>query len=527
MDFVRLGGLAAGLILLGCDAGSKTLPGDGGGGGSGGSIGTDAGAEGGGVAGGPIPPNRLVPWNPGVRGGLPDPLAACPAGARSVRDFGAIGDGTTDDTAAFAAAIAAAPQGSAVRVPAGTYLVRGGLTIAKGIVLCGDGPDASRLVFEGDAPGISIIKYDRGDFVAVRSGVGKGTSRLEVDDASGFTVGEYAEIQQTNDWSVMDPEARWRNESWVPDSAVGQVMQVAAVEGNSLAIDPPLSLDFNPAMAPVVRPLGLVEGAGLQGLHLARNDTADRETVLIKNAAGCWMRDCEGENTMRAHVAMESTLWNEVRDSAFHHSHDYGGGGHGYGVSLGLHVTGTLTENNVFFHLRHSMIIQVGATLNVFAYNYSVDPFQNEGGTWTPCDISVHGHYANGNLFEGNTVQEIDVSDYWGATGPGNTFYRNRVQAEGIDVLDYSHGQNVVGNELGSGLNVLTIDATVTDTFVHGNFQAGAIGWDPTLADHTLPPSLFRTTKPAFFGSIPWPVTGADLVPSGGKLPAQERFESM
>jgi len=288
-----------------------------------------------------------------------------------------------------------------------------------------------------------------------------------------------------------------------------------------------LSFAFEAAMAPVVRPLGLVEGAGLQGLHLARNDEADRETVLIKNAAGCWVRDCEGENTMRAHVAMESTLWNEVRDSTFHHAHDYGGGGHGYGISLGLHVTATLTENNVFFHLRHSMILQIGATLNVFAYNYSTDPFQNESGTWTPCDISLHGHYANGNLFEGNTVQEIDVSDYWGATGPRNTFFRNRVQAEGIDVLDHSHGQNVVGNELGANLDILTIDATVTDTFVHGNFQNGAIGWDPAIAEHILPPSLFRTSKPSFFGPTPWPVTGADLVPTAGKLPAQQRYESM
>jgi hypothetical protein len=41
-----------------------------------------------------------------------------------------------------------------------------------------------------------------------------------VDDASGFVAGEYAEIQQTNDWSVMDPEVRWRNETWVPEGSV-------------------------------------------------------------------------------------------------------------------------------------------------------------------------------------------------------------------------------------------------------------------------------------------------------------------
>ena len=531
------GGAGAAGGVSGPDASGLDASGQGAGGGAGAA--TDAASGGGGagatggaavdgsVAGSPIPANRLVPWSPGVSGGLPAPAAACPASASSVRDFGALGDGITDDAPAFIAAIAAAVRGNAVRVPAGTYLVRGGLTIDKGIVLCGEGPAVSRLLFEGDAPGISIIKYDRGDFMPVRSGLTKGATELGVDDASGFIAGAYAEIQQTNDWSVMDPEVRWRNETWVPAASVGQVMRVTAIHGNTLVVDPPLSLDFDPAFAPVVRRLGLVEGAGLQGLYLARNDTADQETVLIKNAASCWVRDCEGENTMRAHVAMESTLGNEVRDSYFHHAHDYGGGGHGYGVSLGLHVTATLTENNLFVHLRHSMIAQTGATLNVFAYNYSIDPFQNEGGNWTPCDISLHGHYANGNLYEGNTVQEVDVSDYWGATGPRNTFYRNRVEAEGIEVMDYSHGQNIVGNELGTGLDVLTIDSTVTDTFVHGNYQNGAIGWDPATANHTLPPSLFLGSKPAFFGSTPWPATGADLIPNGGKLPAQQRYESM
>jgi len=444
-----------------------------------------------------------------------------------VRDFGARGDGIADDAPAFAAAVAAASEGSAVRVPTGTYVVRGGLTIDKGVVLCGEGPAVSRMLFDGDAPGIAFLRYDRGDFTPVVGGLTKGSGEFVVEDASGFREGGYAEIQQTNDWSVMDPGGRWRSASWVPENCVGQVMRVTAVRGATLVVEPALTLDFDPAFDPVVRPLGLVEGAGLQGLYLARTDTTDQVTVLMKNTARSWIRDCEGENTLRAHVGMESALWCEVRDSYFHHAHDYGGGGHGYGVSLGLHVTSVLVENNIFVHLRHSMIAQTGATANVFGYNYSTDPYQSEGGGWTPCDISLHGHYLSGNLYEGNTVQEVDVSDYWGASGPRNTFFRNRVEAEGIDVLDYSHGQNVVGNELGTDPNVLTIDSAVTGTFIHGNRQDGAVGWDPGTPDHALPPSLYLERKPAFFGDTPWPVTGADLVPAAGKLPAQERYEAM
>ena len=52
--------------------------------------------------------------------------------AVDVRDYGARGDGVTDDTAAFDAADAAA-QGRTITVPAGTYLISGNLTIENPI----------------------------------------------------------------------------------------------------------------------------------------------------------------------------------------------------------------------------------------------------------------------------------------------------------------------------------------------------------------------------------------------------------
>ena len=118
-------------------------------------------------------------------------------------------------------------------------------------------------------------------------------------------------------------------------------------------------------------------------------------------------------------------------------------------------------------------------------------------------------------------VQEIDVSDYWGSCGPGNTFFRNRVQAEGLDVLDWSHRQNVVGNELTDGRNVLTIEDNVEDTLVHGNRQGGVVTWDPGIASHELPASLYHATKPWFFGADPWPATGPDV--PGEPIPAERR----
>ncbi|MGC8863790.1 MAG: glycosyl hydrolase family 28-related protein, partial [Armatimonadota bacterium] len=56
----------------------------------------------------------------------------------NVRDFGAKGDGTTDDTAAFQAALdSIADKGGTVSVPAGTYLIKTHLRIPNDVTLEG------------------------------------------------------------------------------------------------------------------------------------------------------------------------------------------------------------------------------------------------------------------------------------------------------------------------------------------------------------------------------------------------------
>ena len=68
----------------------------------------------------------------------------------SVKDFGAVGDGVTDDTAAIQAAInyANSAGGAVVWLPRGVYGINGatgGLDLKQNVVLTGDGPDATSL----------------------------------------------------------------------------------------------------------------------------------------------------------------------------------------------------------------------------------------------------------------------------------------------------------------------------------------------------------------------------------------------
>jgi len=52
--------------------------------------------------------------------------------------------------------------------------------------------------------------------------------------------------------------------------------------------------------------------------------------------------------------------------------------------------------------------------------------------------------------------------------------------------------------------------------------------WDPKQANHTLPSSLYLTSKPAFWpAGVAWPWTGPDVEPKVGTLPAKSRFDNM
>ena len=73
----------------------------------------------------------------------------------SVKDFGAVGNGTTDDTAAIQAAINACSSSTAANcrtlyIPGGEYKVSASLSIPNTIIrIVGDGPEASRINYSG------------------------------------------------------------------------------------------------------------------------------------------------------------------------------------------------------------------------------------------------------------------------------------------------------------------------------------------------------------------------------------------
>lgn len=74
----------------------------------------------------------------------------------SVKDFGAVGDGVADDTAAFNLAVSAVSRGGKVLVPQGTYILSD-FTPAKEIMLVGSGIDATTLKAKSGANYVVVV----------------------------------------------------------------------------------------------------------------------------------------------------------------------------------------------------------------------------------------------------------------------------------------------------------------------------------------------------------------------------------
>lgn len=71
----------------------------------------------------------------------------------NVRDFGAKGDGSSDDTAAIQAAIDTAENGGTITIPRGTYMITGVVVKRHGVTITGETRYGTRLVrLAGNAP---------------------------------------------------------------------------------------------------------------------------------------------------------------------------------------------------------------------------------------------------------------------------------------------------------------------------------------------------------------------------------------
>jgi hypothetical protein len=122
----------------------------------------------------------------------------------SVKDFGAVGDGVTDDTAAIQAAVNAAEanRNNEIYFPVGNYVIAGTITIHGGIRLIGSGAMGAQVgqgvVLSHKANNVNMLVWD-GNATNAAFGIGGGIFNIQCVKFSGYSGGDAIKLVATSD----------------------------------------------------------------------------------------------------------------------------------------------------------------------------------------------------------------------------------------------------------------------------------------------------------------------------------------
>ena len=251
-----------------------------------------------------------------------------PASSISVADFGAKGDGRTDDTAAFKNAIQAG-AGKVIRVPAGKYLLNDILRIhASNLVLRGAGAGQTIFVFtrsldqidphptknDGGTPtsgwswggGLVTIgdSLKRGISTRVTAPAGRGANRLTLEKPV-FKAGDeiMLTVNDTPEKSLLQYlyHGQTGNLSGLNHWQCRQIFRVRAVNGNEIVLDRGLRFEVRSEWKPAVEPFRpTVTDVGIEGVtfefpaapYAGHFKEVGWNPVAIRSgAAHCWLKD--------------------------------------------------------------------------------------------------------------------------------------------------------------------------------------------------------------------------------------------
>ena len=467
-----------------------------------------------------LPSHRSVNWaNSGFRGTIPSPTNQI-----SILDYGGIGDGTTDNSTAFQnAVIALGGNEGVIFFPSGNYFFSSNINLSDSLIIRGNGSNSTTLTFDlGGANNlINVQGAATQDTTSFATNATKGNTQISVLNASSFSAGDYIRISQVDSSLITS--------SWALGT-VGQIVKINQITNNTITLHSELRKDFNLIDSPKIQKLNLIKNTGVECLKITRLDETNpshTSSIRYKYAAQSWVKGVESNITNFAHVTIDASTNITITGSYFHHAFDYGGGGRAYGVMIQQTGNECRIEDNVFEHLRHSMIVQSGANGNVFGYNYSFDPFWT--GTSLPDDAAgdmvCHGNYPFANLFEGNIAQQAVIDASHGMNGPLNTFFRSREDLYGIALVDsFSHEQNFIGNEITNGphdtLGLYYLLAN--NHFEHANNIRDTIY--PSGTDTLDDISYYNNAIPNFMPyNYPYPPIGIPNTINSNSIPARDR----
>jgi len=365
------------------------------------------------------------------------------------------------------------------------------------------------------------------------------------------------------------------------DRPTSEIKQIASIAGNTVTFTTPIHISYRTGHAAQLsfysRPH--VMNAGVEDLRLTGGDAGN---LRFNWAAQSWAKNIDNTVWHDEGFAIHSSFRIELRDFYVHDAAWAQPGGGGYAISLSAGSSEVLIENGIAVRANKVIAARSAGAGSVVAYNYMDMSYINTQGSWIETGLNashmVGPHHV---LFEGNYSHNAD-SDNTHGNSVYLTFFRNQLrgirapfdnQAGGrIDdataprngpqraagLMAFSYWMTFAGNVLGApgkmdgwvyetsfaggrpgiwmlgwdAISPYPVDAKVPATAIrHGNFDylTNAVKWDPAIANHTLPDSLYLSGKPAFFNAghgYTWPWVDATGATKLYVLPAKARYDA-
>lgn len=367
--------------------------------------------------------------------------------------------------------------------PAGIYVFSEPIVLFSDKIIRGDGANTIfRFLDLGEQSLINVKGTLESDFITLKYDLPENSVSSVLNFSPAWQEGDLIYLYQEDDDKVTS--------NWAKNNT-GNIGIIDEINGSTLYLRNGTNQEFKVDKFARCARMFPIKNVGIEGIKIEPTFKTNSQTnnIAFQNAYNCWVSCVESYNCNFSHILIDKSRNISVTTSYFQDGFDYGGGGRAYGTTIQNASKHCLIEENVYSHLRHSILFQSGANNNVIGYNYSKDPF------WTSVilpansagDIVLHGNFPFDNLIEGNICQNIVIDDSHGINGGHNTFFRNRTESYGIFMNngEPTDNQNFVGNlivrnEIASILPLYVLAGQ--GHFAYGNSYIGTTQPEPVTA---------------------------------------------
>jgi len=536
-----------------------------------------------------LPDDRVYAWTPGVNVGVPGGIPARSAICTTI-DAATYGTGAVDASKALLSAINSCPPGQVVFIPAGTYRLDASVdrATASNVTIRGAGP--GKTILKANKAGMRMLWLGNGDRPTagfpITAGATKGSATVTIADTTTVKVGGFVRFEQSNpayvisagspttDTKVMTVVARVAAKTSttvtvsppLPFDLVGSPTLVAYANMpmvNSGIED--LTFDASGALAA----FQWEHAWGCWVTNIEVKNSPSRQMILAAFVNGevrqGYFHDVVGGGPDHEGITLTTDdHFNLIEDNV-----SYDGGFPSIVLGDG---PGSCHGNVIAYNFAYAIDTKYPETagadisvnhgphnaMNLFEGNIS-SGFSSDG---------YHGSASHDVLFRNwftathptatenlvavalgrwstyfSVVGNVLGSPAFSTTGlfmPETTFayadqviYKIGFPDMGNNSFDGTWG-SVTGKpdyttQYAAGKNMKERDLYVQGTVLrHGNYDylKKTIEWDPGIASHDLPPSLYRSAPPAWWpADVAWPPIGPDRTPRNGGNPAYLRFK--